>query len=244
MAFVGLILLWEASVRLFEIPLYLLPAPSRIWNDTLGIGGLLWSHTFATLKIVLIGFVLSMLLSIPLAVAIASSALISNTLYPILVLTQAVPKVALAPILVVALGANELPRIVVTFLIAFFPLVIATATGLLSVPGDLIELGRSSRASWFQELRYIRMPYSIPFIFGGLKVAVTLSVVGAVVGEFVSANQGLGYLITSSMAFFRTPVAFGAMIILALIGVVLFQMVVLVERIFFPWSSSNQTPAG
>jgi Amidohydrolase family/Binding-protein-dependent transport system inner membrane component len=150
------------------------------------------------------------------------------------VLTQSIPKVALAPILVVALGANELPRVVVTFLVAFFPLVVSVAAGLLAVPEDLIELGRSYRASKLQQLYRIRLPYAVPFIFSGLKVAITLSVVGAVVGEFVAADQGLGYLITSSTAFFKTPVAFGAMILLSLMGIVLFQLVAIIERVFFP----------
>jgi NitT/TauT family transport system permease protein len=146
--------------------------------------------------------------------------------------------VALAPILVVALGANEMPRVVVTFLVAFFPLVIAIAAGLMSVPPDLLELGRSYKATRFQELLRIRLPYAVPFVFSGLKVAITLSVVGAVVGEFVAANRGLGYLITSSTAFFKTPVAFGAMILLSIMGIVLFQALVIVERLFFPWSAT------
>ena len=151
-------------------------------------------------------------------------------------MTQSIPKVALAPILIISLGANELPRVVVTFLVAFFPLVVATATGLQAAPPELIELGKSLRASRWKEIWRIRLPYAISSIFGGLKVAIALAVVGAVVGEFVAANAGLGYLITTSMAFFRVPVAWGAMIILSFMGILLFQAVVLVERWFFPWS--------
>ena len=131
---------------------------------------------------------------------------------------------------------------VVTFLVAFFPLVIAIAAGLTSVPADLLELGRSYKATRWQELARIRLPYAVPFIFSGLKVAITLSVVGAVVGEFVAANRGLGYLITSSTAFFKTPVAFGAMILLSIMGIVLFQALVIVERVFFPWSATAGEP--
>jgi NitT/TauT family transport system permease protein len=140
----------------------------------------------------------------------------------------------------VILGANELPRLVITFLVTFFPLVIAIAVGLMAVPAELIELGRSFKSSRFQELYRIRLPYAVPFIFSGLKVAIALAVVGAVVGEFVNADQGLGYMIITATAFFKTPLAFGALILLSVMGIVLFQIVVIIERVFFPWSAANQ----
>ena len=152
-------------------------------------------------------------------------------------LTQSVPKVALAPILVVVLGAGELPRLIVTFLVAFFPLVTSLATGLINTSPDLIELGRSYKATWWQELVRIRFPSSVPFLFNGLKLAVTFAVVGATVGEFVAADKGLGYQIMAATAFFNTPVAFGALVILSLLGIVLFQAVVIIERVFFSWST-------
>lgn len=234
-----IVLLWEAAVRFFHAPVSILPAPSEIWNDTIAMGPVVLRHTLATLRTVLLGFSLSVLISLPLAIAITASAAMERTLYPALVLMQSVPKVAIAPILIIALGANELPRVVVTFLIAFFPLVVAAATGLQSVPPEFIELGRSLRAPRWKLIFRISLPYAVPFVFGGLKVAIALSVVGAVVGEFVAANQGLGYLIATSMAFFKTPVAWGAMIILAMMGIILFQLVVLAERVFFPWSTSS-----
>ena len=206
------------------------------------MGAVVWWHAAATLKTILLGFTLSVLVSFPLAIAITSSATVSSMIYPVLILTQSIPKVALAPILIIALGANELPRVIVTFLVAFFPLVVAVATGLQSAPPELIELGHSLRASRWKEIRRIRLPYAVPFVFGGLKVAMALAVVGAVVGEFVAADAGLGYLITTSMAFFKAPVAWGAMILLSLMGIVLFQAVVLAERIFFPWSAQSALP--
>jgi len=169
---------------------------------------------------------------------IASSPTISAAIYPLLVITQSIPKVALAPILIVALGANEMPRIIVTFLVAFFPLVVSSVAGLLAVPPELIELGRACRAGRFQELLRIRLPFAVPFVFGGLKVAAALSVVGAVVAEFVGADAGLCSLIQTSMAFFRTPLAFGAVVVLAIMGIALFEAVALAERLLFSWSSS------
>lgn len=242
LATVGGFLLWEAACRLFSIPSFLLPAPSDIWRDTMAIGATVAGHTLATLKTVLLGFVASILVSLPLAVLLTASPAIAAAIYPFLVWTQSIPKVALAPILVVLLGTNELPRIVITVLVAFFPLVISIATGLMSVPPELLELSRACRASKLSELWRIRLPYAIPFIFAGLKVAISLAVVGAVVAEFVNSDAGLGFLIQTSTAFFKVPVAFGALIILSILGVVLFQLVVIVERVFFPWSSSNTVP--
>ncbi len=240
----ALFLAWEAAVHAFKIPAYLLPAPSVIWKDCTAIAGNIAMHAWATLVTIMLGFIASIVVSLPVAMLLTSSPAVANAVYPILVLTQSIPKVALAPILVVMLGANELPRVVITFLVAFFPLVISIATGFLSVPPELLELGRSYRASRLRELYRIRLPYSVPFIFSGLKVAITLCVVGAIVAEFVNADRGLGYLIVTSTAFFKVPVAFGAVILLSAIGIVLFQAVVLIERIFFPWSSSVDTAAG
>ncbi|MCC7425709.1 MAG: ABC transporter permease [Alphaproteobacteria bacterium] len=235
-----LVAAWEAMVHGFSVPEFILPAPSAIWTETTKIGWPVFYHTLATLRTTLLGFVASILISLPLAVAITASPLLSAAIYPLLVITQSVPKVALAPVLIIGLGANELPRVIVTFLVAFFPLVVSTTAGLLATPPELIELGRSCRASRFQEMARIRFPFAIPFVFGGLKVAIALSVVGAVVAEFVGADQGLGYLIQTSTAFFRTSVAYGAVIILGILGIVLFQVVELIERIFFPWSNSHE----
>ena len=234
---IGLFAVWEAAVRLFGIREFILPAPSAIWTATIAIWPTVLEHTLATFATVLFGFGASVAVSLPLAMLIASSPAVSAAIYPLLVVTQSIPRVALAPILIVALGGNEVPRIIVTFLVAFFPLVVGTVAGLLATPPELIELGRACRAGKLQEILRIRLPFAVPFVFGGLKVAAALSVVGAVVAEFVGADAGLGYLIQTSMAFFRTPLAFSAVVILAIMGIVLFQTVSLLERVLFPWSS-------
>jgi NitT/TauT family transport system permease protein len=238
LAVLVLALLWEGVVQGFKVPEYLLPAPSQIATAAWDMGSHLGMHALATLKTVMLGFTASVLISFPLALLITSSPAVGNAVYPLLVLTQSIPKVALAPLLVVMLGANELPRVVVTFLVAFFPLVIAISTGLLAVPAELLELGRACKATWRQELLRIRLPYAVPFIFSGFKVSITLCVVGAVVAEFVNADRGLGYLIVTSTAFFKVPLAFAAVILLSFMGIVLFQAVVMLERWLFPWSSS------
>jgi NitT/TauT family transport system permease protein len=239
LAVAALFLVWEVGVRTFRVPDYLLPAPTDIWAQTYALKSAVAGHTLATIETVLFGFALAAAISLPLAVAVTASPAVAAAVYPILVIVHSIPKVALAPVLVVALGANELPRIAVTFLVCFFPLVISIAAGLLSVPAEYIELCRACRASRARELWRVRLPYAVPFIFSGLKVAITLAVVGAVVGEFVASEKGLGYLIQSSTAFFKTPLAFGAIVILAIIGIALFQAVVAIERAFFPWSVSD-----
>ena len=241
-AITALIILWEAACQVFGIPAYIIPSPSAIWKETSALPGNVAWHTLVTGKTVLLGFLVSVLVSLPLAVLLTSSRLVAGAIYPLLVLTQAIPKVALAPILVVVLGTSELPRVVVTFLVAFFPLVLSIASGLVSVPSDLIELGRACRANRWTELWRIRLPYAVPFIFSGLKAAIALAVVGAVVAEFVNSDAGLGYLIQTSTAFFKVQLAWGALIILSLMGIVLFQIVVAIERIFFPWSPGIDNP--
>ena len=232
---------WEAACRHLAVPSYLIPAPSAIWADATGNAGMIAGHALATVRTVMLGFLASIAVSLPLAVLIVSTPVMASTIYPLLVLTQSIPKVALAPLLVVLLGTNELPRVVITFLVAFFPLVLAVATGLNAVPPELIELGRVCRASRWKELVRIRLPYAVPFIFSGLKAAITLSVVGAVVAEFVNADRGLGYLIVTSTAFFQVPTAWAALIVLSLIGIILFQAIVVIERVFFPWALSSSS---
>ena len=231
---------WEASVRLLNVPEFILPAPSQIWVASAASGSLMLDHTLATFNTTMLGFLLSVAVSLPLAVAITASPLVANAIYPLLVLTQSIPKVALAPILVVAIGAGETSRVLVAFLVAFFPLVISTATGLLAVPPELIELARSYKATRLQEIFRIRLPYAVPFVFSGLKLSITFAVIGAVVGEFVAADKGLGYQILSATAFFKTSLAFGAVVILSVLGIALFQSVVIAERIFFPWSAEEE----
>jgi NitT/TauT family transport system permease protein len=231
---------WESSVHIFKIPKFMFPALSVIWVEFVSRLELVFEHTLATLGTVFAGFLLSIVISLPLAIMIASSSIMANAIYPLLVLTQSVPKVALAPILVVMLGAGEAPRLVVTFLVAFFPLVTSLATGLLATPPELVELGRSFRMSRWEEMYRIRLPSAVPFLFNGLKLAITFAVVGATVGEFVAADKGLGYQIMAATAFFNTPAAFGALVVLSLLGIVLFQAVVILEKVFFPWSATAQ----
>lgn len=235
--FVILIVLWEGLTRAFNVPTFVLPPPSRIIGGFGAVETARWiEHIWATLRVALIGFAVAIAVSLPIAVGLAKSRLLSRAIYPLLVVIQSVPVVAVAPIIIVVLGTDDAPRVVITFMISFFPLVVSITTGLLATPPELIELSRSLRASQFREISQIRIPYAIPYIFSGLKISVTLAVIGAVVAEFVAAEAGLGYFIQFSTSMFRLPQAWSGLIVLVVMSLTLFQLVSLIQRLFYSWS--------
>lgn len=241
LAFIAVLAAWEAGCRIFAIPPYVLPSPSAIIAGGAQISGLDWlSNLWSTFEIVVIGYLVSLAVSIPLAVMMVNSPLLSRTLLPMLIVVQSTPIVAIAPIIVVTLGSGLLPRVVITFLITFFPLVVSTSTGLRATPPELIELSRSLRAPKLRQFLQIRLPFAVPFIFSAMKVSVTLAVIGAVVAEFVASDQGLGYLILNATSLFKLPQAFSCLVALVCLSLVLYQIVVLAERLFFPWSLPRQ----
>ena len=237
LAFLVVLVLWEAACRIFKVPVFVLPAPSMIAASFSEITPLRWlEHLFATMQIAVTGYLLAIAVALPMAIGITRSRLLSRVLLPWLIVIQSTPIVAIAPIIVVSLGAGAMPRVVITTLIAFFPMVISTATGLASVPPELIELSRSLRATRSREYWQIRMPYAIPYIFSALKVAITLAVIGAVVAEFVAAEKGLGYLILYATSSFKVALAFGALIMLVSCSLALYGLILWLHKRLFPWS--------
>ena len=236
-AFVVLLIVWEGACRLFGIPSFLLPSPSSIVAAAFEIPAVQWLiNISATLRVALMGYVVAIVVSIPLAVALVNSRFLSRTLYPILVIVQSTPIVAVAPIIVVTLGASDLPRVVITFLITFFPIVVSTVTGLMATPEELIELSRSLRAGRTREMLHIRLPFAVPYIFSALKISITLSIIGAVVAEFVAAEHGLGFFIMFSTSFFKIPQAFAGLAVLVALSLILFRLCSLAQRWLVPWS--------
>ena len=233
---VALVLVWEVASRVTSLPAFILPAPSSIVA-----AGLTWrrhipAHFGVTLYETLVGFALSIVVAVPIAVLIVSSRFLSRTIYPLLLVLQSVPKVAIAPLLLIWVGYGELPKILVVFLVCFFPIVLGTAAGLTSVPADMLDLVRSLSASTPQLFVKVRFPYAMPQIFVGLKVAITLAVIGAVIGEFVGSERGLGYLILVSSSQIDTALAFAAMILLSVMSIVLFYALEWLERLVVPWA--------
>jgi NitT/TauT family transport system permease protein len=231
----GALVVWEVATRLLQVPRFIMPAPSAILGEGWDWRYRFIEHTWVTLYETLGGFALSMVVGVPLAVLIVYSPTLRLGIYPLIVLAQSVPKIAIAPVLLLVLGFGEFPKMVVAFLVAFFPVVVDTATGLAATPPELLDLSRSYRASRFKTFLKVRLPLALPFIFAGAKVAITLSVIGAVVGEFVGSDKGLGYVILSATSYWKTELAFSAMIILSLMAIVLFAAVSLVERMVCPW---------
>jgi NitT/TauT family transport system permease protein len=237
LTFIALIAVWEASCRAFAIPSFLLPAPSAMMKAGFDLPAAIWiGHIWATLRVALMGYGAAIVISVPLAVVLANSRLLSRTLYPILVIVQSTPIVAVAPIIVVTLGASDLPRVVITFMITFFPIVVATVTGLLATPEELIELSRSLRAGRRREMLHIRLPFAMPYIFSALKISTTLAVIGAVVAEFVAAERGLGFFIFFSTSFFKIPQAFAGLAVLVALSLILFRLCAVAQRVLVPWS--------
>ncbi len=231
----GVLVAWEAVVRGFRIPAFIIPLPSAVLRELWGWRAHFVEHTWVTLYETLGGFALSVVVGVPLAVLIVYSPLLRRALYPLIVLAQSVPKIAIAPVLLLMTGHGEIPKVIVAFLVAFFPVVIDTATGLAATPPELLDLSRAYRASAFKTFLKVRLPMALPFVFAGAKVAITLSVIGAVVGEFVGSDRGLGYVILSATSYWKTELAFSAMILLSLMAIVLFAAVSLIERLTCPW---------
>lgn len=232
----ALVGLWGLAVIVFDWPSYLVPSPSDVWNEFLAKRDLLPVHIRTTLFETLEGYGLAIVIAVPIAILIASWKFLELTIYPVLVALNAIPKIALAPILVIWLGFGSGPKIAMVVLICFFPIVISTATGLKSTSPELVELIRSLSASRMQQFVKVRFPASLPHMFVGLKVAISLAVIGAVVGEFVGATKGLGYVIIASGESANTALAFVAIVLLAIMSIVLFYGVVLLERLVVPWA--------
>jgi NitT/TauT family transport system permease protein len=239
-----ILVLWELGVRLGDVPTFLLPPPSAILSSINSNLPALLTHSWVTLLETLAGFGLSLAIGIPLAVLIVSSRLFERILYPMLVASQAVPKVALAPILLVSLGYGIMPKVIVALLIAFFPVVVNTVTGLASVDADTLKLMRSMGASKLDVFTKVRFPHAVPSMIAGFKVAIALAVVGAVVGEFVGSRSGLGYYMLLATGNFDTPLVFACVVMLTVMGIVLFYTVGLLEVVLARWNRAARIAAG
>jgi NitT/TauT family transport system permease protein len=231
--------LWQLYVSAFGINRIVLPGPVDITRAAIANWAILMRETWPTFLESVLGFALAVVIGIPVAVCVASSRVLNLTLYPILIATQSVPKVAVAPIILVWFGLGLQSKLVIAFLVAFFPIVVDTATGMRATPIGLLELARSLRASSLQIFMKVQFPAALPSIFAGAKVAVTLAVIGAVIGEFVGSLNGLGNLLLTANSQLDSPLAWAALVWLSVLGIVLFAAVVAVERLVMPWSEAG-----
>lgn len=234
-ALIALIVLWELAVRVGGIPQYLLPTPSSVAVYTAQSLPLLAPHAWATFVATILGFLLAVVFGVVLSIMIVWSRTFEDAIYPLVVTTQVIPKVAIAPLLIVYLGFGLEPKVFLAFLIAFFPMVINTTLGLKAVNPELLELLSTLKATKWQILRKVRLWRAVPYMVEGAKISITLAVIGAIVGEFSAGSQGLGYLIASSSARLDTVRGFSAVLVLIIVGIVLFEAIHIVGRLATPW---------
>lgn len=234
-----LLLVWHFYVVGFGVPVIVLPRPAQVLDALIAEHAVLLAQGWVTLKECVYGFGLAFVVGIPIAVAIATSRTLNQMFYPILIAMQSVPKVALAPIVLVWLGIGIESKLAIVWLVAFFPIVVDTAAGLRTTPRELLELAQSLQASRFQIFTKIQFPAALPFVVSGSKVAITLAVIGAVIAEFVGSSEGLGNLLLAANSQLNTPLAFAALFSLAALGIALYGVVVLAEHLLEPWLPAN-----
>lgn len=235
-AFFGILLIWQITTQVFGISRILLPSPIEVARACIVSWDILLSESWPTLVESVLGFALAIAVGIPAAVCVANSRVLNRAMYPILIATQSIPKVAIAPIILVWFGLGIQSKLMIAFLVAFFPIVVDTAAGLRATPAGLLELASSLRATPLQIFLKVQFPAALPFIFAGAKVAVTLAVIGAVIGEFVGSEVGLGNLLMMANSQLDGPLTWAALVWLSALGILLFAAVAIVERVVMPWS--------
>lgn len=231
----AVLLVWEIVVRVGKIPSVILPAPSEVFETFLRTYPLLLHHAVPTMLETVIGFILAVFLGVGLAVLLTYSPVWRAALYPNLVFFQLIPKVALAPLFIIWLGIGMESRLFFALFISFFPIVISMATGLAEVDASLLRLCRSLTATEWQMFVNVRFPYSLPFLFSGMKIGITMAMIGVIVGEFITAQAGLGYLIVFATSRAETAVIIAAISVLCVLGLALYGLVLLGELAMRRW---------
>jgi len=239
-SFVILFAAWEIGVRLFSMPTYILPAPSVVVTALMAKLPRVLDGAWITGQEIVVGYICAILVSIPLALCLALSRTLERMVFPVVVFFQIIPKVAIAPLFVIWFGFGLLPKILIVFLLAFFPMLANGISGFKSVPADIMEFARSTGAGRLLTFWKVRLPHALPSIFTGLKISAALSAIGAVVGEFVAADKGLGYLLLEYNGDIDTPMVFAVIVVLSSIGLLVYGTVALIERTAIPWHVSQR----
>ena len=232
--FAVLLILWEILVEVIKVPSFILPPPRDLWTAFFKKLPILGHHSIITFIEAFVGF----------AVAVVYSRHLQNTVYPLIVILYAMPKSAFAPLMVIWVGYGLISKIAIAFLVAFFPIVVNTVVGLKEVEPELLELARINRGSDFDVFKKIRLPNSLPYLFAGIKVAIVLSVTGAIVAEFVAANEGLGYLVLQANYSLDTAFALVILLTLAVLSLGLFWLAEILQRKLAPWSAAVREAEG
>ncbi len=232
--------LWEWAVWLTGVKEYLLPPPSKVWTEFLKRYDIVMSGAWVTTREIIAGYLLAVVVSIPLALCVAYSRFVENAIYPVVVFLQIIPKIAIAPLFIIWFGFGFTPKLLLVFLLSFFPIVVASIAGFKSVDPEIMDFARTTGAGGWKMFVKIRLPQALPDIFTGLKVGAALSATAAVVAEFVASDRGLGYLLLQYNGNLDTPMVFAIIVLLSLIGLAVYYAVEIIERFTIPWHVSQQ----
>lgn len=241
---IGLFLIWELGVRLSGVSHTIMPAPSRIFEAIIQYWGAIQRHSIQTLYTTSVGFLMAVVGGLALGLLIGWSRMIYAGLYPLMVGFNAIPKVAVVPILVIWFGIGTVPAILTAFLIAFFPIVVNVATGLATIEPETEDVLRALGAKKMDIMLKVGIPRSMPYFFGSLKVAITLAFVGSVISETVAANSGLGFMMASAQSQFNVPLVWAGLIMLAIEGIAMYALMAWIEKRTTGWAHRSQTMAG
>lgn len=241
--FLLLLVAWQVVVDTRHVSDFILPSPLVILRTTLRYFPLMMRHTWTTTYEIALGFVIGNAIAVAAALLIVNSRLAEKAFYPLLIASQTIPKVAIAPLFIIWFGSGITPKVVITAVICFFPTVVNTVQGLKATDENAIDLLRLVAASRVQVFTKLQFPNALPYFFAGLKISIALAVIGAIIGEWVGANSGLGYVILYSTQTLRTDFLFSALFLISVLGVVLYLAVVLLERLF-SWRASDRPVGG
>jgi ABC-type nitrate/sulfonate/bicarbonate transport system permease component len=233
--FLVLLFLWEAVVRCLGIKEYILPTPTKIGQAFGGTANLLWAHSMQTVNETLLGFILAVVTGVVLAMLMGVFPIIKRTLYPLVVVSQTIPIVAVAPLLIIWFGYDLLPKVMVVALVCFFPITISLVEGLEAVDRDMVKLLSAMGASSWQVFKTVQLPGALPSFFSGLKISATYSIMGAVIGEWLGASKGLGVFMIRSMNSFLTARVFAAIVVVSFLSLIFFGLIVVLARLMMPW---------
>jgi NitT/TauT family transport system permease protein len=234
---VGLLVLWEVLVRALGIRSIILPPPSEIIETVISRRDLLLEHLWPSLYLTVLGFALSVIGGVLVAILVTYSSIMRKGFFPVIVVSQVIPKVSIAPLFIVWFGTGTMSSLLLAFLVAFFPMTINAAMGFQAIDEDIHRMARTFMGSRWQIFWKIRMPNALPYIFGGMKISITLAIIGVIVSEFVASQQGIGYIIKLAGGLLDTPLMMAAIAVLSITGLALYGIIVAVERRAVYWQS-------
>jgi NitT/TauT family transport system permease protein len=238
-----MVVMWEVLVRVLSVPQYLVPAPSKVFAEFSERYPLVFRHALSTLYVIAVGYGLAVLISVPLALMIAFSRFLETTVYPVFVLFQTIPKIAIAPLFIIWFGFGVTPKLVLVFLLCFFPIIVSSIAGFKSINPEIMDFAKSTGANQWKVFRMIRLPAALPSIFIGLKVASVTAPTAAVVAEFVASDRGLGFLLLQFNGDLDTAMSFATIVVLSAIGLTLYYSVEWLEHFAIPWHASRNNQA-